>query len=1029
MRISIYKSLFPFVLAVIPAFGQEMSAQTAPARPIKILDISGSGTSGVMKADISGLPEGSTIEKVVTRRFQMSTSNDYPLENSYKTYGGRYIVADLDYAEGEDHYYRMEVTLSDGTVLTTDMYNTGYTMGAVWANDIAKKYHATAERPEGNFSSFTGNPWVGINSTPVTPEDPGRPLQIHPGSTFNYGVAVRATANGSQRGVLEVTKRNEHGAPFTSMRFTMGYQAYAADGGNSTGNGRIIVIGNGAETNWRGNMRACSNSGNPYYFDGSWAANEINSMGLQSNTAGVDNIAVLGALRFYYSVPASSKTVQTVSFDTQGGKIMPGDPDIDLSAYSSAGTPVFFTILKGADIAEIRDGKLIPDRTKSGEVVVEAFTFGDEQYTPASATQSWNFKFGEAVEYLDTRRNSDNGESQTMYLYVYKNNKTLEQLKLEVYDNVRSFINIGTFHLADELDRYAVAGLDNVYALPLTVPGGGMPVHKITYKFAGSDAVESRLYEGNEPFVYMTDIPNCNPLTNANFVIGYGSRYYNKAYGSTAPNTLKTSAHTYAKGYGAHAGGFIQTPNTLDLSQFTRFSVDVGGQVITNTNRGRVGFNLYNGVSTPYLSTGNVPWSNVYEWDFPLQATGPGSTVKVEYTVGGDGNANDVVCIGAPRFYYPAESKIEQTIEWKDEEILNNYQSFEIPLEAVTSSGLPVSYRILSGSEYAEMKGTSVLRFKTIPESEGSVVVEAYQPGNQDYEKAEPRTCLFRLRRALALQKTDCHELEGGSDIDELVIFGDKNSVGQAVVKNGIVNVRKLLLKYTFVPGEWNYVSFPSDLDLDKISDINAKGFTYSTGDELTPGKYQIRKYDSRVRSESPDADPWSVLPTPLVEGMKGYMMKLESDNAEPVEVTFVMDNIQLDFENKLRSMNLSLDLSRTEPGTRHTVYVRPVNVKGNTLRVDVRYLPSSENQGHVNHARALDEMRVTYAQDRSSIRLTLPDQTPAKVAFYDKKGKKLLKSVRYVSPMQIDVSDMKHGTYRMIVVYGPAATERTVEL
>ena len=77
----------------------------------------------------------------------------------------------------------------------------------------------------------------------------------------------------------------------------------------------------------------------------------------------------------------------------------------------------------------------------------------------------------------------------------------------------------------------------------------------------------------------------------------------------------------------------------------------------------------------------------------------------------------------------------------------------------------------------------------------------------------------------------------------------------------------------------------------------------------------------------------------------------------------------------------------------------------------------------------ALEEMRVTRTPVRGAIRLTLPDQTPARVAIFDREGKHLLKAVRYVSPMKINISDLEPGTYRMVVIYGPASTERLVEL
>ena len=162
---------------------------------------------------------------------------------------------------------------------------------------------------------------------------------------------------------------------------------------------------------------------------------------------------------------------------------------------------------------------------------------------------------------------------------------------------------------------------------------------------------------------------------------------------------------------------------------------------------------------------------------------------------------------------------------------------------------------------------------------------------------------------------------------------------------------------------------------------------------------------------------------------MKGYIMRLEDDTDDPVEITFTMNNMALDFDSSIRPLYLTLDMTECMPESRHTVYVRPANVKGNALRVDVRFSPSDLSELPVNHARALEEMRVTRTPVRGAIRLTLPDQTPARVAIFDREGKHLLKAVRYVSPMKINISDLEPGTYRMVVIYGPASTERLVEL
>lgn len=735
-----------------------------------------------------------------------------------------------------------------------------------------------------------------------------------------------------------------------------------------------------------------------------------------------NDVVCIGAPRFYYISTKEPKEPQTVEFDTPGRTIFDDDPEVTLSAYASGGTPVIYSIVQGADIATLEGNVLRPKDGYNGEIVVEAMTLGDSTHAPASARQTYKFRFGPTVRYLDTHKNVEDNTQQIMYLYIDSHGRELEKLTVDIYDDVRSFTKVKTVDFKSEgLDGYVVSGQKHVYGIPLTVPAGGTVVHKLTYKFEGEDEVESKLCEGSEPFVYMTDLPR-GPIQ-----VGWHVPYYDVAYNGGDNNPLKSAKYTYAKGYGVHAGGYVETPTSLDLSQFYRFCVDVGGQKISNPTRGRLGFALYNGMSQAYLNTGNVDWSNVYEWDFTLQSTAAGKTVKIQFTDGGDGNTNDIVCIGAPRFYYiTSDDRQEQSIDWTDEEIINNYVAFRMPLTATTSSGLPVIYRVIKGGEYARIDNNSLL-FYNIP-SEGEVVVEAYHPGSKDFLPAQERTCSFRIRKAMIIGADARLELEGGHDIDELVICANANSAGQAVVKDGIVNVKKLVLKYTFVPGQWNYISFPSDLDLKVISNLEAKGFTCAS-EEGTEGTYILREYNSRKRAENPYDSPWTSITSGKVSGMKGYIMKLERADSSPVEITFNIDNVALDFDNTVRALNLSIDMSKCEPETRHTVYIRPQNVKGNTLRVDMRYVPPTRDDLPVNHAKALEAMRVVPALDGNAIRLTLPEQTPARVAIFDMKGEKMLKAVQYVSPMKIDVSDLKHGKYRMVVLYGPASIEKEIDL
>ena len=69
----------------------------------------------------------------------------------------------------------------------------------------------------------------------------GEPLQIHPTTLFYKGISAHST------GLVHYDLTNQP-RNFTYVKFTMGMQAFKADGSNSTGFTRIIFMMNGAET-------------------------------------------------------------------------------------------------------------------------------------------------------------------------------------------------------------------------------------------------------------------------------------------------------------------------------------------------------------------------------------------------------------------------------------------------------------------------------------------------------------------------------------------------------------------------------------------------------------------------------------------------------------------------------------------------------------------------------------------------------------------------------------------------------------
>lgn len=82
--------------------------------------------------------------------------------------------------------------------------------------------------------------------------------------------------------------------------------------------------------------------------------------------------------------------------------------------------------------------------------------------------------------------------------------------------------------------------------------------------------------------------------------------------------------------------------------------------------------------------------------------------------------------------------------------------------------------------------------------------------------------------------------------------------------------------------------------------------------------------------------------------------------------------------------------------------------------QIEVEYIKSDASG--INWKDELEQARILPTLDRKGIRITLPNSDPAKVIILDKKGKKKLKSLSYIAPAVIDVSDLRRGNYQIII-------------
>lgn len=382
------------------------------------------------------------------------------------------------------------------------------------------------------------------------------------------------------------------------------------------------------------------------------------------------------------------------------------------------------------------------------------------------------------------------------------------------------------------------------------------------------------------------------------------------------------------------------------------------------------------------------------------------------------------------RLYLKKDVRKEQEATWPATEILAYGKPFKHTLDAGFTSGGTGLYYITSGSEYATIEG-NVLNVHTIPTDKSAYIeVAAVQPGTDEYLTSPLSTCRFYVVNDKTVPADGKLVLANGDEVDELTVYANPSSRGQVVVSNGFATVKKLILKYTFNPGEWNFISFPANVSLSKISDLNSLGYTLNGSQKA----FYLCEYNTRSRAEQPSKTAWTKLASDNVIKNKGYIMGVSrsADNPDnkPVEVTFVFENTKLGFDpSNNGSLNVELNMMQLEPGSKIPVYVMPDDgLKGSPLKVMVKFSPKDISSLPVNYVKALDDARVTFNPNRSGIRLTLPTQDQAKVVIFDSK-EHVVKAVKYVAPYLIDVTDLKPGKYQLYIQYGNATATKPFEV
>ncbi len=496
-------------------------------------------------------------------------------------------------------------------------------------------------------------------------------------------------------------------------------------------------------------------------------------------------------------------------------------------------------------------------------------------------------------------------------------------------------------------------------------------------------------------------------------------------------NPFPVDGINFYKSFSTHATGSF-TFNFAEDTPYSRLFTYYGIQ--DNKSAGDIKFTLtVNGelkdTHTMYAKNNPVkPSDGIYLRKYDVAIDG-----QIDIVINGDmiDDINqDHMNFPLGRLYLKKDVRKEQEATWPATEILAYGKPFKHTLDAGFTSGGTGLYYITSGSEYATIEG-NVLNVHTIPTDDSAYIeVAAVQPGTDEYLTSPLSTCRFYVVNDKTVPADGKLVLNNGDEVDELTVYANPSSRGQVVVNNGFASVNKLILKYTFNPGEWNFISFPANASLSQISNLNSLGYTLNGSQKA----FYLCEYNTRSRAEQPSKTAWTKLASDNVIKNKGYIMGVSrsADNPDnkPVEVTFVFENTKLGFDpSNNGSLNVELNMMQLEPGSEIPVYVMPDDgLKGSPLKVMVKFSPKDISSLPVNYVKALDDARVTFNPNRSGIRLTLPTQDQAKVVIFDSK-EHVVKAVKYVAPYLIDVTDLKPGKYQLYIQYGNATATKPFEV
>jgi hypothetical protein len=403
------------------------------------------------------------------------------------------------------------------------------------------------------------------------------------------------------------------------------------------------------------------------------------------------------------------KGAQTINFPVVPDKTY-GDAPFNLNATASSGLPVSYRVVSGP--ATITGNQVT--LTGSGQVTIEASQAGNDLYNPAAAI------------------------SRNFTVYVVRQNQaiTFPAIADKPYNN-------GPF----TLNATASSGLPVSYKMlsgPATISG-----NTVTITGVGLVSIEAS-QDGNENY-------NAAPSVTQIFSVVKGSQTItfapipDKAY-NDAPFTLNATASSgLPVSYRVVSGPATLSGNQVTITGLGAVAIEASQAGDANYNPAAATTQIFNvNKASQTISFGALDSKTFGDAPFTLNATassglpvsyqvisGPATVSGNTVTITGAGEVWIQASQSGNSIYDPAADVLQNFYVAKGSQTITfpsiyekTYGDAPFALQATASSGLPVTYKLISGN--AILTGNIV----TLTGG-GEVWIEASQGGDENYEYAD----------------------------------------------------------------------------------------------------------------------------------------------------------------------------------------------------------------------------------------------------------------------------------------------------